>query len=406
MKILHTADWHLGKSLHKYSLEEDNALFLNWLVNEIRERKTELLLVSGDIFDTANPKNSALTMYYNFLKQLIPLNCRVIITGGNHDSPSLLNAPKDILNLLNVDVVGQATENIDDELIIINGKAGKPVLQVAAVPYLRDSDIRKSIAVNSYDSQLLQISEGIKTHYDSLAEVLKPNIPSIAMGHLYVQGVSTSDSEREVHAIGGVAAFTSDNFPKAFDYIALGHIHKPQRIADSDFIRYSGSPISLSFSERKDQKFVIELAIKDGKITIPELIEVPKFRELKRIKGTLDEVWAMLEIYQSTYQLPSLVEVLVEEENYDPNYSIRFNLLTQEFENQDFTILISKLSYAQKVTGVAQLFTTGESIASLTAKEVFQKRLEVEEIDSETQNLLSDAFEELLREVTENDINL
>ncbi|MFB0944944.1 MAG: exonuclease subunit SbcD, partial [Spirosomataceae bacterium] len=80
MKILHTADWHLGKSLHKYSLEPDNQLFLNWLIEQIRERKTDLLLVSGDIFDTANPKNSALAMYYEFLTELIPLNCRVIIT--------------------------------------------------------------------------------------------------------------------------------------------------------------------------------------------------------------------------------------------------------------------------------------------------------------------------------------
>jgi exonuclease SbcD len=403
LKILHTADWHLGKSLHKYSLEPDNQLFLNWLIEQIRERKTDLLLVSGDIFDTANPKNSALAMYYEFLTELIPLNCRVIITGGNHDSPSLLNAPRDILNLLNIAVVGTVTENIEDELITINDEANNPVLQVAAIPYLRDADIRKSVAGNSYDNQLKQISEGIKTHYEALAEILIPDVPSIAMGHLYVQGVSTSDSEREVHTIGGVAAFTSDNFPEAFDYIALGHIHKPQRIADSDFIRYSGSPISLSFSERKDQKYIIELTLENGKLSIPELIDVPKFRELKRLKGTIDEVWEALEAYQSSFQLPALMEILVEEEAYDPNHTLRFNLMNQEFENRDFAIVISKLTYKNKVAGTAQLFATGENVASLSPKEIFLKRIEGDEIETKTRNELVEAFDELLREVSEND---
>jgi exonuclease SbcD len=403
LKILHTADWHLGKSLHKYSLEPDNQLFLNWLIEQIRERKTDLLLVSGDIFDTANPKNSALAMYYEFLTELIPLNCRVIITGGNHDSPSLLNAPRDILNLLNIAVVGTVTENIEDELITINDEANNPVLQVAAIPYLRDADIRKSVAGNSYDNQLKQISEGIKTHYEALAEILIPDVPSIAMGHLYVQGVSTSDSEREVHTIGGVAAFTSDNFPEAFDYIALGHIHKPQRIADSDFIRYSGSPISLSFSERKDQKYIIELTLENEKLSIPELIDVPKFRELKRLKGTIDEVWEALEAYQSSFQLPALMEILVEEEAYDPNHTLRFNLMNQEFENRDFAIVISKLTYKNKVAGTAQLFATGENVASLSPKEIFLKRIEGDEIETQTRNELVEAFDELLREVSEND---
>ncbi len=401
MKILHTADWHLGKTLHKYSLEEDNALFLTWLMDEIRARKIEVLLVSGDIFDTANPKNSVLTLYYNFLKELIPLHCHVVITGGNHDAPTLLNAPKEILNLLNIDVIGEATAQIEDELITLKNKTGDPTLQIAAVPYLRDSDIRKAVAGNSYENQLRQISEGIKTHYEAISALLNPEVPSIAMGHLYVQGVSTSESEREVHAIGGVAAFTSDNFPKAFDYIALGHIHKPQRIADSDYIRYCGSPISLSFSERKDQKYVIELTLEGGKLRTPELVEVPKFRELKRIQGNINDVWKTLETYQSPCQLPSLLEILVQEEAYSPEHTVQFNLLTQEFADRNFQIVISKLTYAHQISGIAQLYTVGESIGTLTAKEVFQKRLDNEKIDPETQHELNVAFEELLRELLE-----
>ena len=109
MRILHTADWHLGLRLYKKDLTQEHRLFFDWLINLIRERDIDVLLISGDIFDQGNPTNEARVMYFSFLRDLIKYNCKVIITGGNHDSPGVLNAPKDILEMLNVHTIGGTT---------------------------------------------------------------------------------------------------------------------------------------------------------------------------------------------------------------------------------------------------------------------------------------------------------
>jgi DNA repair protein SbcD/Mre11 len=404
MKILHTADWHIGKILHKYNLEDDHRLFFDWLIQLIIDQKIELLLVAGDIFDTTNPSNTSLAMYYNFLKSLLPTGCQVIITGGNHDSPSLLNAPREILQFLDIQVIGAAQHPIENQLLEIKNKQNQLALVVAAVPYLRDIDLRKSVSGENYEDKVTAIREGIKRYYENLATIAQEkyaNVPSIAMGHLYVRGVTTSDSEREIHAVGGEAAFSSNNFPSSFDYIALGHIHKSQRIADSDWIRYSGSPVPLSFSEREDKKYVIILNLEDGKLTDNQLVEVPKFRELRRFSGTIDEVWEALRNFTPSTPLMPLLEVAVEELDYDPMKAIQYNLLQQEFEDADFKIIKPTIRYKNRLSGADELFSMGENIQDLSFRDVFLKRIENEELPDETRQLLVEAFDELCQEIFE-----
>ncbi len=402
MKILHTADWHLGKQLHKYSLEEEQSLFLDWLVTTVQEREIDVLLVSGDVFDTANPSNQALAQYYGFLKKLIGTGCHVVVTGGNHDSPGVLNAPRELLRFLDIKVVGNAQENIEDELLHIKIPKGEVV--VAAVPYLRDADLRKSVVGEGYDDRLSALRQGIRAHYEQLAAISTERYPNkcvIAMGHLYVNGASVSESERDIHVIGGEAAFSADFFPEGFDYIALGHIHKPQRIANSDFVRYSGSPIPLSFSERDDKKYVLELTIEAHQIERIEPIAVPLFRELRCFSGDLEAVEAALNAYEVVTPLPPFVEIHVTESFYDPQKEAYFGYLVREFETAPFKIIKPRLSFSNRTQGADELYLTGTSIQDLTPKEVFQKRLLTENIDEETQQLLAEAFEELWREVAE-----
>jgi len=130
LKVLHTADWHIGKVLHKYALREEFNLFLNWIYDYIEKEKIDLLLISGDIFDIANPAVKDRELYYQFLSQLIKLDIKVIITGGNHDSVGLLNAPQKVLDQLNINVIGGATENIENELIEIKNENGQIKLVV------------------------------------------------------------------------------------------------------------------------------------------------------------------------------------------------------------------------------------------------------------------------------------
>ena len=396
MRILHTADWHLGKQLHKYSLEEDQTLFLNWLGTLIEEREIDLLLVSGDVFDTASPSNAALQQYYNFLQRLIGRKCQVVITGGNHDSPGVLNAPRDVLRNLDVRVVGCATENCADELLLFD----KYGLVIAAVPYLRDIDLRRSVSGQSYAEREEAIKEGIRLHYQQLADLHHTqyaDLTLIGMGHLHVSGATTSDSEREIHAVGGLAAFATDHFPEGFEYMALGHIHKPQKLTDS--VRYSGSPIPLSFSERKDPKFVLELVLDNGKITSVESLSVPAFRELRSFSGTIDEVWESLRTYAPATTLEPLLEVNVIEPSFDPEKTTRFNLLLDEFSKADFRIIKPRLTYENKAKDADELYTVGTHIEDLSPRDVFVRRLENEDLDDTTRQLLLEAYEQLLEEV-------
>ncbi len=250
MKILHTADWHIGKVLHKRSLQDEFILFSEWLITTIIKEEIELLLVSGDIYDLANPSAKDRSMYFQLLRKLTELNIQIIITGGNHDSVGLLNAPKEILDVLDIHVIGGALDPIKEELIVIKNKKGDEELVIAAVPFLRDKDLRNAETDQQYANRTEAIREGIKAHYKTLATLCKEkyaSLPALAMGHLYAIGADPSDSERDIH-VGNAAAVDASIF-SGFDYVALGHIHRPQIIGKNEMVRYSGSPIALSFSE-------------------------------------------------------------------------------------------------------------------------------------------------------------
>ena len=197
MKILHTSDWHLGRTLYsKKERQEEHIAFLDWLFKTIKENSIDLLLIAGYVFDTASPNTTSQKMYYNFLVNVRMAGCEtVIVVGGNHDSPSFLNAPKDILAALNVVVIGSATEDIGDEIVTVKNKDGDPALIVCAVPFLRERDISRFSERESYTDRSKRINDSIKKHYEEIARLaelkrkeLGKAIPIIATGHLSVAG--------------------------------------------------------------------------------------------------------------------------------------------------------------------------------------------------------------------------
>lgn len=402
MKILHTADWHLGKKLHKHDLSKDHQLFLDWLINLIQDQNIDLLLISGDIFDLANPPIEARAMYYWFLRQMIQLKCKIIITGGNHDSAQMLDAPREILQLLDIKVVGGPTNPIENEIVLLEN------LVVCAVPYLRDADLRQAIEGESGTSRVENVRLGIKKHYDTLAEICQekyPNLPKIAMGHLYANGSISSESEREIQ-IGNLASVDGNDFSPTFDYVALGHIHRPQIIGGNERIRYSGSPIPLSFSEKNDQKIVLILELSENKIKGIRAIEVPKFRELKRISGTLEEVKAKLIAFQNEAPLKSFLEVEVIEESFNPLIIKELNDLIAVFDDENAIVLKHKISFKNEVKSSEELFVEGENLEDISEKSMLQKRLEKENsLSDEHRTLMMDAFTELLLLVEQDDEN-
>lgn len=402
MKILHTADWHIGKKLHKHDLGRDFELFTDWLTGVVRDEQIDVLIVSGDIFDQANPSSEARTAYFQTLVKLSQLNCKTILTGGNHDSPSVLNAPRELLKYLDIHVIGSLPNDLQDCLIPLQNAEGKTEAVVAAIPYLRDPDLRQATEDFSYENRMEAIREGIERVFKNAAEqcrALYPDVPAIAMGHLYAAGVTTSESERDIQ-IGNQASFEAGRFGDYFRYIALGHIHKPQTVSGSVPVYYSGSPIPLSFSEREDQKRV--LLIDTGDFSV-ENMDVPSFRTLKRLAGTLAELEQKLNAFEPKGGLVNLLELEMIEENYDPAKILELDTLVVEFAKEGAQIVKHRATFQNQVRGTAELFDPSQQLEDLKPMDVFEKRLAREDYDEETKALVTEAFRELLDEVQNGD---
>lgn len=278
LKILHTSDWHLGRRLYgrlRYSEFEE---FLSWLQDTISAQQIDILIVAGDIFDTMTPSNKAQALYYEFLGKVSKSCCQhVVIVAGNHDSPTFLDAPSHVLKFLNVHVIGTACEKLDDEVLVLDGVDSTPHCIIAAVPYLRDRDVRSSQAGESGQTKAANVIAGIRAHYDQVAAIAKTkqaelikthqrHIPIIATGHLFAAGVTVSDDDDGIRTtddgvrdlyVGNLGKISADMFDEGFDYVALGHLHVPQRVGGRESIRYSGSPIAMGFGEAKQQKQVL-----------------------------------------------------------------------------------------------------------------------------------------------------
>lgn len=273
LTVLHTSDWHLGRRLYGRMRYDEFEAFLSWLQDTISAQKVDVLIVAGDIFDTMTPSNRAQALYYEFLGRVSKSCCQhIVIVAGNHDSPTFLDAPSNVLKFLNVHVIGTACEDLKDEVLVLDDADGTPHCIIAAIPYLRDRDVRSSSAGESADSKDANVIKGIRAHYDEVASIAKAkqteqtelaeanqrHIPIIATGHLFAAGGTTTEDDgvRELY-VGSLGKISADMFDEGFDYVALGHLHVPQRVGGCEHIRYSGSPIAMGFGEAKQQKQVL-----------------------------------------------------------------------------------------------------------------------------------------------------
>jgi len=403
MNIIHTSDWHIGQRLYSKEREEEHSAFFDWLLKTVTQTQTEVLLISGDIFDISYPSNTALSLYYKILTQLSLTCCKhIIITGGNHDSISTLNAPKELLNVLNIKVIGGATENISDEIIEIKNSENELQLVVCAVPFLRDKDLRDSKAGESYEDRTQAIRNGIINHYVTIANLcqnyIEKKIPVIAMGHLLAAGSSVSESEREIY-IGNLGHINANQFPELFSYIALGHIHRPQIVAQNEHIRYSGSPIPLSFSEKDEQKYVILLNTENEKISTITKLEIPPYRKLIRAEGTLAEVVNILKKFQEG-KVPHWAEVTIIEENATGDLVEQFTEIASTLKNVE--ILKLKVLQKNSLGSITNLVEEHETLADLEVKDVFFRLLEKNGKTEDTE--LSLIFSELLDSINEENL--
>lgn len=402
MKILHTADWHIGKVLHRQSLYEDISLFFDWIINYIRDHKIDLLLVSGDIFDLANPSNSDTKLYYHTLYRLSKTNVKIIITGGNHDSISLLDAPSALLDVLDITVIGGARDDKYEEIIPVHGKSGTVECVVLAAPFLRDKDLRQSLQASEMTDKASVISDAIKQHYDTLTELTLEkfgySVPIIAMGHLYMKGSISSDSEREIH-IGNLEGLDSKIIHPEIDYMALGHIHKPQKIGNKNNIRYSGSPVFLDFSERDYDKMVIEIEIDANEIKSITSVSVPKSREILKFTGDLTSVKKMLIEYQNNYPLTAFIEIEIQENEFDVLKIQAMEDMIDSTKSIEFKILKNRIIFNHTPDSMKMIQNESRTIQDLTPLDIFRQKLSESEIGVNLIEELTDIYVEILEDV-------
>ena len=318
-RLIHTADWHLGKPLADLDRTEEYRRFLDFLLETLLSTQADALVVAGDVFDCATPPQSAVRLYFDFLTALYTRShCRVVVTAGNHDSPSQMESPRDLLSVVRTRVV--AALPVDRSAVLIPLPSPEsPVLVVAAVPFLRERDLRTGRLGQSAVEIERDLREGLRCRYEEVAEAARPwrerGIPILAMGHLTALGASTSESEREIH-VGGLGKIGADAFPEAFSYVALGHLHRPQAVGGRPHIRYSGSPIALSFSETEPKELRL-LDFENGSLVTNEAIPVPQPRSLVVLRVPQSDLESrLLAFTPPPSELPPWVEVVVENASF------------------------------------------------------------------------------------------
>ncbi len=300
--FLHTSDWHLGQFFYNHSRHYEHQQFLSWLLTQIQEKQPHALLIAGDIFDVINPGSQAQKQLYQFLADAhrIAPHMQTLMIAGNHDSGYRIEQVEPLLEKYNAKTVGvvrwneDKTLDLDRLLLPIYNQNQDIVAWCLALPFLRSAEIT---GFNEYTTNSKNAIAYL--HQQLIAEAKRRKTPDqalILMSHAHMQGGETSDSERPI-IIGNEEALSTTLFEDAVDYVALGHLHKPQKVGQPH-IRYSGSPIPLSFSEINYKHQVVEVKIDPSQETDSRLqfeaIEIPRCIQLHRIRGELNEVLQQL----------------------------------------------------------------------------------------------------------------
>jgi exonuclease SbcD len=401
MHILHTSDWHLGQYFMGKSREPEHQAFLEWLLTQIKAHEVDVLIVAGDIFDTGTPPSYARALYNNFVVSLQPLSCQLVVIGGNHDSVAMLHESRQLLACLNTLVVGGV--GAKQQVSVLNRRDGQPGALLCAIPYIRPRDVLTSRAGESGQDKKQALLNAIQAHYDKLYQLaceqrrlLGNNLPIIATGHLTTLGGEISESVREIY-IGTLEAFPASAFPSA-DYIALGHLHKAQRVGNQEHIRYSGSPIPLSFDEADSHKQVLLVDFAHGHLQQVKPLIVPRFQRLHTLKGTLPEIRDQLNRLIEDAVLPFdtlWLEIEVIGDDYLSDLQNRVQTLC---EGKPLEVLRVRRQRRGRPAAIFQ--EAKETLTELSVEEVFERRLSLENFKDEVLiTNLKTTFQQLVAEL-------
>ncbi len=396
MRILHTSDWHLGQNFYTKSRAAEHQAFLDWLLHQASEHAVDAIIVAGDIFDTGSPPSYARELYNRFVVKLQNTGCRLYILAGNHDSVATLNESRELLACLHTQVITTPTT----EPLLMTTREGEPGAVLCPVAFLRPRDILKSQAGQSGHEKQQSLLEAITAHYqDCYQAALRLRgerlLAIIATGHLTAIGASTSDSVREIY-IGTLDAFPAQAFPPA-DYVALGHIHRAQRVGGTEHIRYSGSPIALSFDETGPAKCINLVTFEHGELASVETLDVPVTQPLAVIKGTLAEIEQQLAAWRDAPATPvTWLNIEITTDDYLHDIQRHIQQLTDTLPVEVVLMRRAREQRQRAIDGQRK-----EVLSDLSVGEVFERRLALEAVDEERAARLRTLFGQTLEALHE-----
>lgn len=391
MRIIHTSDWHLGQNFYSKSRAAEHSAFLDWLLTSAQAHEVDAIIVAGDIFDTGSPPSYARELYNRFVVQLQQTGCQLVVLAGNHDSVATLNESRDILAFLKTTVVASAGH----APFILPQRDGTPGAIFCPVPFLRPRELVTSQAGHSGGEKQQLLLNAISDYYQQQYEAAcalrgdRP-LPIVASGHLTTVGASKSDAVRDIY-IGTLEAFPASHFPPV-DYVALGHIHRAQKIGGSDHIRYSGSPIALSFDETSKSKSVNLVTFSDGHLAEVLPLTVPVTQPLAVLKGDFSSISEQLTQWRDAPQEPVVwldIEITSDEYLHDIQRKIQ-----AQTEDLPVEVLLVRRSRAQRERILAG--ERRETLSELQVEEVFERRLAQETLEEAQRLRLTQLFNETL----------
>ena len=392
------------------SRQREHQLFLTWLTETAISQKVDAIIVAGDIFDTGSPPSYARELYNQFIVNLQPTGIHLIILGGNHDSVATLGESRELLAYLNTYVIPGVMVDPENQVITLKNAEKEPIAIVCAIPFLRSRDIMFSSAGQSGSEKQKNLQQAISEHYQNIFELAKSrrdetgkDLPIIATGHLTTLGAKTSESVREIY-IGTLDAFPSSAFPPA-DYIALGHIHRAQKVAGSEHIRYCGSPIPLSFDELKNDKTILIVEFKQGTLSQVTPHIIPRFQPMHLVKGDLIEIESEINKLASQYEnsqqdqlLQAWLDIEVSTQDFLNDLQQRIQSMVEDLPLE---ILLLRRERKKRNEGLEQI--SKETLHELTPTEVFERCLSQEDWSSEVQQQklkrVKVSFEEVLSDI-------